>query len=95
MPFSLSYREQIKIIISQATTSLEVRHICLQTNRVTCVDNILLDDFIYNISYVTMTTQQSHWDIDVTRKDIHLDMNIFMKASYFDSSYFTVKQIHS
>ena len=42
-----------------------------------------------------MATHQSHCDIDVTRKDINMDINICMKVSYFDFSDFTVKCIQS
>jgi hypothetical protein len=39
--------------------------------------------------------QKSYCDIDVTWKDIHMDINIYMKASYFGFSDFTVKCIQS
>ena len=55
---------------------------------------------IYRGKYIICTVcnhgiQKSHWDIDVTWKDIHMDIIIYMKASYFGISDFTVKCIQS
>ena len=52
-----------------------------------------IEQNISYVQYVTIATHQPHWNIDVSRMNIN--MNIWMKAFYFDPSYFTVKCIDS